>query len=64
MTRPPWRPWRLAFNQAQSLPLDQKLEMFDEAAKWQQQPHRGGPQEKRSLLQPGRDRLGEVVSRR
>jgi tetratricopeptide (TPR) repeat protein len=45
----------LAFNQAQSLPLDQKLKMFDEAAKWQQRRIEVDPKEK--------DRVSEVDSR-
>lgn len=43
----------LAFNQAQSLPLDQKLKMFDEAAKWQQRRIEVDPKEKEAYYSLG-----------
>jgi len=43
----------LAFNQAQSLPLDQKLAMFDEAAKWQRRRIEVDPQEKEAYYSLG-----------
>jgi tetratricopeptide (TPR) repeat protein len=43
----------LAFNQAQSLPLDQKLKMFDEAAKWQRRRIEVDPKEKEAYYSLG-----------
>jgi tetratricopeptide (TPR) repeat protein len=43
----------LAFNQAQSLPLDQKLAMFDEAAKWQRRRIEVDPKEKEAYYSLG-----------
>jgi tetratricopeptide (TPR) repeat protein len=43
----------LAFNQAQSLPLDQKLKMFDEAAKWQKRRLEVDPNEKEAYYSLG-----------
>jgi tetratricopeptide (TPR) repeat protein len=43
----------LAFNQAQSLPLDQKLKMFDEAAKWQRRRLEVDPKEKEAYYSLG-----------
>jgi tetratricopeptide (TPR) repeat protein len=43
----------LAFNQAQSLPLDKKLEMFDEAAKWQRRRIEVDPREKEAYYSLG-----------
>jgi len=43
----------LAFNQAQSLPLDKKLAMFDEAAKWQRRRIEVDPKEKEAYYSLG-----------
>ena len=43
----------LAFNQAQSLPLEQKLAMFDEAAKWQRRRLEVDPKEKEAYYSLG-----------
>ncbi|HSP69188.1 MAG TPA: tetratricopeptide repeat protein [Bryobacteraceae bacterium] len=43
----------LAFNQAQSLPLDQKLKMFDESAKWQRRRIEVDPKEKEAYYSLG-----------
>ena len=43
----------LAFNQAQSLPLEEKLKMFDEAAKWQRRRIEVDPQEKEAYYSLG-----------
>ena len=43
----------LAFNQALSLPLDQKLKMFDEAAKWHHRRIEVDPQEKEAYYTLG-----------
>src|ERR1051326_5468165 len=43
----------LAFNQAQSLPLDQKLKLFDEAAKWQHRRIEVDPKEKEAYYSLG-----------
>ncbi len=43
----------LAFNQAQSLPLDQKQAMFDEAAKWQKRRLEVDPKEKEAYYSLG-----------
>ncbi len=43
----------LAFNQAQSLPLDQKLKLFDEAAKWQRRRLEVDPKEKEAYYSLG-----------
>ena len=43
----------LAFNQALSLPLDQKLKMFDEAAKWQHRRIEVDPKEKEAYYTLG-----------
>ena len=43
----------LAFNQAQSLPLEEKLKMFDEAAKWQHRRIEVDPKEKEAYYTLG-----------
>jgi len=43
----------LAFNQAQSLPLEKKLAMFDEAAKWQRRRIEVDPKEKEAYYSLG-----------
>ena len=43
----------LAFNQAQSLALDQKMQMFDEAAKWQKRRLEVDPREKEAYYSLG-----------
>ena len=43
----------LAFNQALSLPLDEKLKMFDEAAKWQRRRMEVDPKEKEAYYTLG-----------
>jgi tetratricopeptide (TPR) repeat protein len=43
----------LAFNQALSLPLDEKLKMFDEAAKWQHRRLEVDPKEKEAYYTLG-----------
>jgi tetratricopeptide (TPR) repeat protein len=43
----------LAFNQAQSLPLEEKLKMFDEAAKWQHRRLEVDPKEKEAYYSLG-----------
>jgi tetratricopeptide (TPR) repeat protein len=43
----------LAFNQAQSLPLEEKLKMFDEAGKWQRRRLEVDPKEKEAYYSLG-----------
>jgi tetratricopeptide (TPR) repeat protein len=43
----------LAFNQAQSLPLEEKLKMFDESAKWQHRRIEVDPKEKEAYYSLG-----------
>src|SRR2546423_8641950 len=43
----------LAFNQGLSLPLEEKLKMFDEAAKWQQRRLEVDPKEKEAYYTLG-----------